>query len=57
MSNKVKIILAILGAALIGGGTEAIKFYPQFSEILVGVNVLLAAVVAFVSNMQPKVKA
>lgn len=43
-----QVITAIAGAALIGGITEATKFFPNITEILVAANLLVSAIITFV---------
>jgi hypothetical protein len=54
MKQKTAIIVAILAAALIGGATESVKFFPSLGEIATGINVLCLAISSFVmSKVKP----
>ena len=54
MKLKNAIIVSIAAAAVIGGATEAIKFYPTLSEVALAVNMLCVAVSSFVmSKVKP----
>jgi len=50
MKLKNAIIVAIVSAAVIGGATETVKFYPSLGEIAVGVNLLCVAISSYVMN-------
>lgn len=50
MKLKNAVIISIVAAACIGGATEAVKFYPSFGEIAVGLNMLCLAISSFVMN-------
>ena len=48
--TKGKIITAIVGAMLVAGVTEAVGFFPQFTQIGTAANTLITAIVAFVAH-------
>ena len=54
MSLKLKVIITIICAAAGAGLISAAGFYPTLSGILMAVNGVVVAVVAFVNNSQEK---
>ena len=55
MSLKLKIIVTIICAGLGAGIISAAGFFPNLSGILMAVNGVVVAVVAFTNNSQEKV--
>jgi len=50
-----KIVTAIVAAALVGGITEATKFFPNLAEIFVASNVLVSAIAAYILGKDTEV--